>query len=224
MKARLWMFAALIALAAGCANEPGGPSGSDTSEPGDLGALTIGLTGTDDNGVQYRLRDGEFLIQKEGGDAGGLIPLQTLSTEQDLNAPYLSARLGRGPYQVTLRGPWYVERAAATGWERVPAVLLSGATQRTYVVGPTNPALLFYRFGIDGQVVDFDTGDLRIEVDFDRPRDAGVRDGGAADAGLDAGPIGGMDGGLDAGADAAAADAGDAGDAGDAADAAGAAA
>jgi hypothetical protein len=202
MKRELLMALALTFICAACDGDADPRMPTSSSEAGELGSINLSLIGTDSKGTQYRLRGAELLIAKEStsGIDAGTTPLTTLSTELDPDAAYLSARLAPGIYQVTLLGAWYIERIGPTGAERVErAALLGDATQRTHVTGGGSAALVFYRFGIDGDVIDFDTGELRIGVDFQQPRDSGV-DAGAGD--MDAGEEPGADAGEEPGADA----------------------
>lgn len=186
MRRELLMALALAFVGAACDGEEAARMPTSSSEVGELGSINLSLIGTDSKGTQYRLRSAQFVIAKEGpeGSDAGLTELETLSTELDPDAPYLSTRLAPGIYQVTIVGDWYIERLSEGGAERVDdAVLIGSAMKRTHVVG-RSAALVFYRFGIDGDVVDFDSGELRIGVDFQLPLDAGL-DGGGADAGED---------------------------------------
>jgi hypothetical protein len=85
----------------------------------------------------------------------------------------ITRRVVPGSYYVTFQTgqPWYIEHVTPRGPERVSqAVLLSNVSQyaNVYDRGTTS---VFYRFGVDGQVIDFRHGDIRIGITVERPNE-----------------------------------------------------
>lgn len=157
-------------------------------ETASIGSLSLNLTGADSLGRQYRLRNASFYITSDyyypygemqpgfpapfPGNDGGVGFSTTVSTEDDPDASEISLRLVPGSYFVALEGDWYVERLTPTGPERVEqVVLLTEQYQYAYVYhnGVSNVA---FRFGIDGELIDFRHGDLVIDAEFELPGDS----------------------------------------------------
>jgi hypothetical protein len=160
-----------------------------TSEEPDTphGVLTLALTGVDSGGVTYWLRNANFdvtgypdgqwspPIGGMGGFAGGGGEFtgyhETFSSDDFADDPTVTLRLIPGYYNVQLlNGDWYLERATAGGpRERVEqAVLLSPYYQSAYV-WDGGVATLAYRFGVDGELIDFRNGELQIGVEIEKP-------------------------------------------------------
>ena len=166
------MVVAIISTAClACTGQTG--DGGDEDE---LGTLSLSLTGTDRHGTQYRLRQAEFDVTSQYYYPDPTQRVITLSTETDPMAPTLTARLVAGYYTVTLSNRlWYLERLGPNGIERVEeAVLLSEPTVYTYVYdgGTTD---VYFTFGVDGELIDFRAGKLRIRINVELPdEDGGV--------------------------------------------------
>lgn len=181
---------ALLAVAAfSCADDGSPPAdeSSEQSEPQEIGNLTLNLTGYDTQGRLYRLRQADFAITQYGyypydDYYGGRTPpgayydggagySTTVSSESDPDADSLTVRLVPGQYYVSLQGSWYVERVTPSGVERVQqVVLLTPSYQYAYVYQGGVSAVVF-RFGVDGELIDFRHGDLVIDTEFELPGD-----------------------------------------------------
>jgi hypothetical protein len=154
------------------------------------GELSVALVGTDRSGQQYRLRNATFEIYGYGeysdtgaaaqagspnlGEGGGFNGYgdyyHVVSSDDEPNASVITEKLVPGSYYVTLySGTWYLERLTSSGPERVQqAVLLSEPTQYAYVRdGGTSS--LYYTFGVDGQLIDFRSGELNININIEHP-------------------------------------------------------
>jgi hypothetical protein len=173
MKRLLLILAAAGAIGStGCA-EDSAPETDDPSanvEANELGGLSLSLTSYDSQGRAYRLRNATFTIQPSYwyGD-GGVSAETVLSTETDPNADRLSVRLVPGQYTVYLGGEWYIERLTASGPERVEKVALLSETAQWAYVGQDWYTDLEFRFGVDGELIDFRHGDLNIDIAIELP-------------------------------------------------------
>lgn len=162
----------LLASLAGCA---GNTASHPPKQEEEVGKLALNLVGTDSHGQQYRLRNAEFDIQGYSyyGDSYNQFST-TLSTETDPNAPVIETRLVPGQYSVTLGNKlWYLEKLTANGPERVEhAVLVSSAYQYAYIYehGTTD---VYFTFGVNGELIDFQHGKLRIGINIELPEDDG---------------------------------------------------
>lgn len=162
----------LLASLAGCA---GNNASHPPKQEEELGTLALYLVGTDSHGQQYRLRNAEFDIQGYSyyGDSYNQFST-TLSTETDPNAPRIETRLVPGQYSVSLGNHlWYLEKLTADGPERVEhAVLVSSAYQYAYIYdrGTTD---VYFTFGVNGELIDFQHGKLRIGIKIALPEDDG---------------------------------------------------
>lgn len=175
------LFVMMMALGTSCVDDVKEPT---EDQPGDeqasIGGVSLSLVATDSQGRTYRLRNATFTILPYyyywATDGGAEV--QTLSTESNPTASRLSVRLLPGQYLVSLGGDWYVERTTESGVERVQkVVLLSQAEQYTYVSEGRYTDLEF-RFGVDGDLIDFLHGDLNVNVAIELPGeryDAGHR-------------------------------------------------
>jgi hypothetical protein len=162
-----------------------GCSSSQPASSEERGSLSVALTGTASDGQLYRLRNADFEISgypeigDSGTGAGGAVDpgsggfySEVVSSEADPNAPVITRRLIPGYYYVNfMSSDWYIDRITPDGAERVEEVaLLSPRFQAAYVYnGGTSDVV--YRFGVDGQVIDFRNGELRIRVEIERPGD-----------------------------------------------------
>ena len=166
------------------------PPPQDLEPKGPYGTLALNLTGSDSKGRQYRLREAEFDVAPYTyyypGDPYQQSNVITLSTEADPDAATLTARLVPGTYTVTLSNRlWYLERLTEEGYEQVEqAVLLSPAQNYVYVYD-RGTSDVFFTFGVDGEVIDFRHGDVRINILIQTPdEDGGVPPPPDEDAGL----------------------------------------
>lgn len=201
MKRALWFALALTVGSASCNDQQNYDENLGEGRVDATGAIALNLVGSDSQGRQYRLRNASFEVGSSyypGFDAGAGSATTTLSTETTPDADYLSVRVVPGPYAVTLLPGWTLERETEQGVEQVAqVVLLSDARQQTWVY-QNGVSEVFFRFGVDGDLIDFRHGDIQVGIEIELP-DAGARD---AAVGTDAGP-GEIDAGLgDAGIDA----------------------
>lgn len=180
---RLTLCMLVLLGVVGCASDGG--SREDIEEmpsEGEVGNLSLSLTGMDSQGRVYRLRNAEFVVSSGPywGDWPGMpypydggTPVSTVvSTETDPDADTIRLRLVPGSYTVQLQGSWFIERLTASGVERVQrVVLLSEPYQYAYVYHNSAFRVAF-RFGIDGDLIDFRHGDLEIDSEFELPGDS----------------------------------------------------
>jgi hypothetical protein len=113
----------------------------------------------------------------------------TVSSEDNLDTARISLTVIPGQYNVELTSPdWYLERNTEGTWERVEqAVLLSPVYQYAFVYDKGVSAVN-YRFGVDGELIDFRSGELSIGIEIEQPGE------GAPDAGFPGGIVGGFGG------------------------------
>lgn len=177
----LWMLLALAVGATACAEEqangtadPSTETPPEVEEGDELGSLALSLAATDSQGRQYRLRNADFTITRNDywypvydGGAGGTPVL--VSSESDPSSHVISVKVLPGDYMVGLSGDWYLERTTPTGTERVQkAILLSPQFTYAYVQhGYT--AEVEFRFGVDGDLIDFRHGDINIRPVIELP-------------------------------------------------------
>jgi hypothetical protein len=177
---QLWFLAVIAVGAFSCADEGSPLEGESVeSNESELGDLTLNLTGYDTQGRQYRLREAQFVVSNYqyddcyyfGCDAGTNVA-KVLSTEVDPNAATLTTTLVPGSYRVDLLDNWYIERLTSNGPERIErAVLLSERLQYAWIFHG-GASYLAYRFGVDGELIDFRHGDLVIGSEFELPGDS----------------------------------------------------
>jgi hypothetical protein len=194
-KAYSMLFAVALGVGA-CGDGDSSPLSSDieTDQNGEIGDLTLNLTGSDSDGRLYRLRNGEFYIfgypdfpQPADGGFSGFET--TVSTETDPDAPVITLRVVPGYYNVAFNtNSWYLERRVDDEWERVEqAVLLTPSSTGVYVSNGFVSQVNF-RFGVDGELIDFRAGDLQIGIEIEQPGE------GPGDAGFP--PFPGLFGGI----------------------------
>jgi hypothetical protein len=198
-KSYAMLFAVVLGVGACNDGTPVNES-SEQLEEGELGNLSLNLTGSDTAGRQYRLRGAQFSIwgypdlpqPVSDGGFGGYST--TVTTETDPNAAVITLRVVPGYYQVNLDSTsWYLERLTDMTWERVEQVaLLSPAYQSVYVYN-AGVSSVNYRFGVDGELIDFRAGDLQIGIEIEQPGE-GPGDAGFPFPGLFGG-VGGLVGG-----------------------------
>jgi hypothetical protein len=213
MKAWKSLVPVLALATVGC-NPPADPAA--TSEEEKTGELSFKLMGTDSLGQQYRLRNANFYIHGYGyydqggfggqggagatGGAGGSSSpwggtSLVVSSETNPDDPTITTRVLPGDYRVTLGTNWHLERLTPSGPEPIAqSVLLSSVTQYVYVWdnGVSN---VVYRFGVDGELIDFRHGDIVISIDIERPGDDhGTGNGGSGGGFSGSGGFGGAGG------------------------------
>jgi hypothetical protein len=169
----------MVVASAGCGEETEPSTGNETPELPDQdhvepSGIALELVAIDSQGRSYRLRNADFIIQPYYyyyyGDGGVSAP-QTVSTEANPSASRIEVRLLPGQYMVTLAGDWYLERLVGTAVERVQkVVLLSERTQYAYIADRSFVSLDF-RFGVDGDLIDFRYGNLNIDISIEVPGD-----------------------------------------------------
>lgn len=162
------LMIALAVMWIGCGDN--GSHKAAGTEP--LGALELHLSGTDSHGQEYRLRNAEFNIVDYSYYGQSNNYNETVSSDTDPNAEFIQTRLVPGQYYVTLSNRlWYLEKLTPNGPERVDnAVLLSDTTVYTYVYeNSTSDA--YFSFGVDGDVIDFRHGKLRIGISIEHPNE-----------------------------------------------------
>jgi hypothetical protein len=171
----------LVACQAGTANQA-------TPAATDPGMLRLPVIGVSPRGDTYRLRNATFDVSGcpdsnpmfPGGYAGvgGAVASQcvnlSLSTESAPDAATsITQRVLPGYYSVSLRTGWRLEQLAGMTWQPVDQVLLlSPAVQNVYVWDHSYTELR-YSFGVDGQLIDFQYGDITITIDVRRPEESG---------------------------------------------------
>lgn len=165
----------LLSLTA-CGPGGAGPgSGGDSSE---YSSLEVSLTGVDPEGDLYRLRNAEFEIVSytRYGDAGAT--RRVVSSEDDPDAEFIHVRLLPANYTVELlNDDWYLERREGSSgqFETVDdAILLSNRQQYVYLYD-NSTRTIYYRFGVDGDLIDFRHGDLNIGIQIEKPDEDGGR-------------------------------------------------
>ncbi|HKU37526.1 MAG TPA: hypothetical protein VJR89_05245, partial [Polyangiales bacterium] len=170
----------------------------DSDQEAETGVLSLALTAQDSQGKTYRLRNAQFEVYGYpdyqypapqppmggfgyGGTGSSNYYYEQFKTEDDPDAEAIVAKLVPGYYNITLlNDDWYLERATDTGHERVEkAVLLTPRYQSTYV-WDGGVAQVNYRFGVDGELLDFRSGELRIGIEIERPGERCVPGGGYA--------------------------------------------
>jgi hypothetical protein len=174
---KTWIGVLGLSMALGlsaCADEPTSDKPSSEGEQqGELGSLSLQLIGSDTSGRSYRLREGNFFVTGYGGGYydGGSGYSKWLSSETDLDASTIVERLVPGDYSVELTPGWYLERYTDGSWLPVEqAVLLSSAQQWAYIYN-NGISRVAYRFGVDGELIDFRSGELQIGIEIEQPGD-----------------------------------------------------
>lgn len=199
MKVRsLWVPAMTLALVA-CG------AGSDEPEAGKVGNLGIALTGVDGQGQEYRLRSASFEISgypdyyyddspAAGAGGSGSEPTyytEVVSSDEEPDAATISRRLLPGYYYVYMMNTdWYLERLLPGGPERVEQAVLLSARQTYAYIWDGSSRTVSYRFGVDGELIDFRSGQLDIAIVVEQPNEGGGGGGSAGEAGFGGLPAG----------------------------------
>lgn len=216
MKKRYSMLVAVAVGLSACADSAPTQDPAPGHEEQSVGTLSLNLLGSDSDGREYRLRNAVFGISGNPEfpfpgpfpyPDGGAANYQTVSTETDPDLPVIALRVLPGSYYINLQSPdWYLERLSGGIWERVEqAVLISSSYQYAYVYDGGVTAVAF-RFGVDGELIDFRSGELQIGIEIEQPGEGpAYPDGGM---GFDGGFIGGLLGGLGGGIGGGGTDAG----------------
>lgn len=173
------------------------------SEKEASGTLQFALTGTASNGSEYRLRNAEFSVSgypdycdsssASGGEGGGYNGYYevVVSSETDLTSPVITQRVLPGYYYVHFSSSnWYLEELTEAGPERVEQAVLISPRVRYVNVWDGSSTTVSYRFGVDGEVIDFRSGDINIAIEIERPEDNDFAGAGAGGVGGAAGEPG----------------------------------
>lgn len=106
------------------------------------------------------------------GDGDGDYPghyHKVVSSETDLDASTIVERVVPGEYYIQLNNGWYLERFENGDWNPVEkSVLLSSRSQYVYVYHGYTSRVAF-RFGVDGDLIDFRAGYLEIGIEIEQP-------------------------------------------------------
>ena len=158
----------MLSVLAAC----GEPTGGAEPESEELGTLEFALTAVDSEQQEYRLRNATFSITGYSYELGEYVTVE-VSSEDDPDADLIRKRILEGYYTVELLDSgWYFERLGDDGYELVEqSVLLGSNSQSVYVYQDTATDVTF-RFGVDGDELDFLGGDLNIGITVERPAEA----------------------------------------------------
>ena len=181
------MYKFVLAISSAVALTAMGACGNNDKGPGDpvanvdkdeYGTLSLALIGADDQGTQYRLRNASFDIYNYDYYYPYPYPYPpypeptsvNVSSETNPDDPFITQKLVPGSYIVQLANQdWYIERLTPSGPEVIAeSVLLSEAQQYAYIYDREESAV-YFRFGVDGKLIDFRAGALKIGVEFERP-------------------------------------------------------
>jgi len=164
MKNWKYALAAGMVGALACSSESQPISDAEAS-----GKLAVNLTARDESGQQYRLRNADFVI-----DGYSYVTYEsvnfTVSSETDPDAPAITTKLLQGYYYVTfLNEGWYFEKLTSEGPQLVEQAVFLGPSEQYASVYPQSTSRVSFRFGIDGELIDFLGGDLEIGVTVEKP-------------------------------------------------------
>lgn len=186
---------------------------SDVEPDTPLGSLTLMLKGTDSSGVSYWLRNAQFEINGwpefypypqpgSGDDAGvggaggypgpmGGYYYRSFSSEDYPDDTEIRMRLVPGNYNVALvNGDWYLERGTGDARERVEQVVLLTSPYQYVYVYDQGAAYVGYRFGVDGELIDFRSGELVVQIEIEKPGERCNPGWGGAGGGMTCGSAG----------------------------------
>ncbi len=132
-----------------------------------MGSVSLALT-ANTGGINFRLRNARFVI------SNGSTVVQTLDSQSDPNATFLSATIAIGSYSINLESGWALERAD-TG-TIIDATLISpNPTAFQIFAGSTTHVT--YRFSTSLGVITIGTGTLNVGIEVTVVGDAGVPEG-----------------------------------------------
>jgi len=167
MKNWKYAFAAGIVGALACSSEAQPP----VSDAEASGKLAVNLTARDDSGQQYRLRNANFVIDGYSYVTGDYVPVNlTVSSETAPDSPTITTKLLQGYYYVNfVNEGWYFEKLTPEGPQLVEQAIFLGPNEQYTYVYPQFTTQVSFRFGIDGELIDFFGGDLEIGVTVEKP-------------------------------------------------------
>lgn len=180
-----WLVSMVVLATVGCAD---GSQGTVPDADGPAGNLALKLSAQDSAGETYRLRNAEFQISGYSYATGQYIYTNTtVSSETDPERPMITTRLLEGGYSVTFNNaqPWFMEHVTPSGTEPVAKAVFLGPASTSAYVYPHSTSTVSFRFGINGELVDFYGGDLEIGITVERPpvSAGGTSNGGTAGGG-----------------------------------------
>ncbi len=114
--------------------------------------------------------DGDSVGGDGDGDAyypGGYHTI--LRSDDALEATSLVERVPPGDYYIDLGGPWFIERFENGAWNRVEQVVLLSSRTQWVTVFHAYTSRVAYRFGVDGELIDFRAGELSIGIEIELP-------------------------------------------------------
>lgn len=174
------LVSALLAL--GCegpaSDDPSQKPPVDSVDDQDTGQLVLELSSVDRAGRSYRLRNASIDIGPLNSPFpiladGGFPNLLHFSSEDYLEEERISVRLEPASYLVMLLGDWYLERLTPNGYERVERALLLSPGLRPVSIGAGQNAQVTFRFGVDGESIDFRYGTLDVGIAVELPGETG---------------------------------------------------
>jgi hypothetical protein len=195
-----WARAIISGIAIGIVACSSGLNGG--REDSDANAnLSLALTGTDSRGVQYRLRSAEFeiygypeLVQFGAGGAPDSFFSTVVSSETDPNAAVITQRVIPGYYYVDFTsGDWFLEELTPSGPERVEQAVLLSPRLQFAPVWNGGSTRVHYQFGVDGELIDFRSGNINIGIGIERPGDSAGAGGDGPVVSGGAGGVGAVD-------------------------------
>ncbi|MDZ4697300.1 MAG: hypothetical protein SGI86_19335 [Deltaproteobacteria bacterium] len=155
----LGLSAVFVLAAASCDSDPPAPAST--------GSVSLALT-ANTGGVIYRLRNARFVI------SNGSTVLQTLDSETDPDATFLSATIAIGSYSINLESGWALERTD-TGTVIDATLISPNPTAFQIFAGSTTTVT--YRFSTSLGVITIGTGTLRVGIEVTVVGDAGIPEG-----------------------------------------------
>lgn len=191
-----WLVSMVLLATFGCSAD--GAQGTGPDSDGPTGNLALNLSAQDSAGETYRLRNAEFQISGYSYATGQEIYTNTtVSSETDPERPVITTRLLEGYYGVAFNSalPWFMEHVTPAGTEPVAKAIFLGPASASAYVYPHSTSTVSFRFGINGELVDFYGGDLEIGITVEGPP---VSAGGTSSDGAAGG--GGFGGFLEGGA------------------------
>jgi len=151
------LVTAAVCLALAACNYEAADSGAS------VGTLRVALTGVDEGGQTYRLRQATFDISGYSYLDGSSV-MSSVSSETDVDAEVIAERLLPGSYTVTLADGWHIERQTPDGFQPVAQAILLSSRQQSVGIAENQSSQVYFQFGVDGSLIDFHHGDLVIGI------------------------------------------------------------